>query len=338
MLKPAAHLPLVVLLSACASAAEVDELEHVEIEVAERGFRTIPSADAAAITELDAPIERPEAEVPSERAAAGEPYVGPPRLRLAPRPASDADGERWCEDRVIADGFPALRDDGGTYVVVIHEIDAGADEGGRVVVQWRNVVGDAIVDSALPYDGHDTYELTERDPDRGCDRARARIARAIRPVNERLATGWRSLRALPVQLPAPPSWLHDPPPLSAKLSERPVDVLHRNGHFIARVRDVKVLQKLVKTDWLGLPPELTLDAQVPTIMGLYHDAATGFALAQLSYESGSCMSDPTIYTRPIALAPEVVAEADRRAAFVRSWPELEAELEASAELDEPPEE
>lgn len=294
------------LLPACIAPVAVDELDVDDAErLTARGHRTIPDA------------RDPVGHAPRESAPPPATDLGPPRLRLAARPA-DAD-DTWCEAEIIAEGFPAIRQDGSQYVVVIEEIDAGADYDGRTVVQWREVEGDAIATSTEVADGEHTYTLMQDDPDRGCARARARVAAAIRPINDALRTGWRSLRPVPVQLPAPPTWYDEVPEPPAALDQRPVEVFHRNGYFIARVREAKVLQKLVKTDWLGESPEMTLDAYAPTIMGLYHDAESGFAIAELSYESASCMSDPTIYARPLALAPAVVAEAERRAGFVRGW-------------------
>jgi hypothetical protein len=65
---------------------------------------------------------------------------------------------------------------------------------------------------------------------------------------------------------------------------------------------------------------MTLDASEPSILALYHDATTGFAVVELSYESASCMSDPTVHTRTIALLSEVVLEARARAEFLIADP------------------
>lgn len=326
----ASALLLILLASACTAPADVHALELAEHDAdAVLRYRTIP--DARAFAPAVAAIVEPDADTQDESDRPAR-YTGPPRLRLEPL---DRSGDHdWCDDTVIAEGFPAMRDDGQVYVVAIDEIDAGSDIGGRTVVQWRNVADDGVVTANKVYDGEDTYALTESDPEHGCTRARARIAKVLRPLNEGLATGWRSLIAMPVQLPAPPSWDGEPPAPARRLAERPVDVLYRNGYFIARVQDAKVLQKLVKTEWLGTDPEYSLDAYEPTIMGLFRDPATGFAVAMLSYETGSCMSDPTLYPQPIALAPEVVAEAERRAAFVRTWAELAAARDAAEGLDE----
>jgi hypothetical protein len=273
-----------------------EDFEDPETPTIPRGAVTREAAQVPATNELGA------AEVPVE----------PPRLRLLPHDRSG------CGLDVEAHGWPAMRADGGGFAFVNHPISAGADiEEQPFTIDTEGTSGSAVARD-LVYDGATIQAATHGAWGAACDAARRDITARIEAINAKFAS-WRPMTRVPVQDP----WRIDGGPAlpqpTADLHRRPVEALYHGGHFVARVPGVKVLQS-IPMPWRGEEPTQTMGASDPTIMALYVDPPTGFAVAELSYESASCMSDPTIITRPVAVAPEVLTEAAARAAFVLSEP------------------
>ena len=202
--------------------------------------------------------------------------------------------------------------------LLLAQLAPAADYDGVLSVEWYRVDDDTKIDDIPISNEEEIGFLDDDDPERRCGRVRARIAEAIAPVNERLATGWRPLARVPVQFPLPWTW-EGGPPAPAEPGRRPVDVLYRNGWFIARVQQVKCSSARRRPRGSDRRRASIAGPMGPRIVGLFHDAATGFALAELNYETSNGIGDPTTYSSPIALSGDVVAEAERRAAFVRSW-------------------
>lgn len=240
------------------------------------------------------------------------PRLGPPRLRLLPNDRSA------CAFEVEAHGWPAMRPDGAAFAFVSHPISAGADfEDQPFAIVTQDVAGTPVASDSV-YDGEAIQAATQGVWGAACRAARRDIAARIEAINAAFAS-WQPMTRVAVQGP----WRIDGGPAlpepAADAHRRPVEALYHGGHFIARVPGVKVLQS-IPMPWRGPEPMHTMGASDPTIMALYVDPPTGFAVAELSYESASCMSDPTIITRPVAVAPEVLAEAAARAAFVLPEP------------------
>lgn len=295
MKRPLPFLPSVLLFVACTAVPEAGDLEAVDPPLATAATPTIPAAADALPASAPAAVEAP-------------------RLRLL-RHARDG----GCDHEVVAVGFPAVSDKGDELAFVQHHDSAGADFSGAMTIETHRVDDTPLV-SAIVVDGEAVYEATGGEWNSECRTARAGIQRRIDEFNATFASGWRPMTRVAVQ----PPWRIEGAPQLAELGDdahaRPVEALYHAGHFVARVRGVKVLQSTPMPGWRGEDPEMTLDATEPTVFALYHDATTGRAVAELSYESASCMSDPNIYTRALDLSPAVVDAAKDRAAFLLADP------------------
>src|SRR5690606_35193770 len=118
-------------------------------------------------------------------------------------------------------------------------------------------------------------------------------------------------------------------PASLPGADRPVEVFYRNGHFIARVRGVRVLQSTPRPEWRQFDDEFcTTSAQIEMV---YFDRPTRLALVHYNYSNGGCLCDDRHYPARIELSAELLAEAERRSLtrFVETHRERLA-----AELDE----
>lgn len=293
-------LLLLGLSSACMAPPVEADYEAAEIDgrVAELALEraAIPDDDGDVVDALAS--LRPRAEAP--------------RLRLAPH----VPGDGGCEHDVVAEGFPAVRFDGGAVAIVDRDDGGNADFVGELAIELRRP-DDVQLSRSVVFDGEAIYEATEHTWGRACRDAREQIAQRIAAINDELAVGWRPMEALPLQA----YWQHGSGPELPALEQlpeparRPAEALYHGGHFIVRVRGVEVLQSTRMPDWRGEEPEMTLDRTDPAVVGVYVDDATGVALAELSYESASCMSDTRVYARGVALAPGVAAKIRARADF-----------------------
>lgn len=297
---------------------EALELELVSIPVAERQEVVAPPV------EVEPEVARAPAARPSVRWKGGTPCTFE---QLDEGAEECMNGIAGCAFEIEYEGFPALSEDGTQVVTFEYAISSGADEDvGLYDVVWRRVEDDAELRRAQLANG----EIIGSDfEDAGaCQRAARQARRAVARVREELREGWHSLPELAVQ-GDPPIWMSygdqeelDEGAGPTPAAERPVEAFHRNGWFILRVRGVTVVHKEARIDWLGLPPEMTLDSTVPNIRALHGDAATGVAVVTMDYESASCMSDSSAVFHVVRLAPEAFETIERRAAYVSRYDEL----------------
>ncbi len=292
-------LPCALLFAACTAVPEVVDVEATD-----------PAVIATAATP-----RIPDATVPATPQAPGVEIVSnAPRLQLLAHASGGG-----CDHEVVAHGFPAIGEDGRAIAFVQHHDSAGADFGGPMTIETRRI-DDSVIASTPVADGEAIYEATDGEWNKACRTARAEIQQRVDAINATFASGWRPMTRVAVQPPWRVEGAPELPELGDDRHARPVEALYHAGHFVARVRGVKVLQSSPIPSWRGEEPEMTMDATEPTVVALYHDAATGRAVAELSYESASCMSDPNIYTRALDLAPAVVAAATDRAAYLVADP------------------
>ncbi|MFO0635520.1 MAG: hypothetical protein U0168_21980 [Nannocystaceae bacterium] len=278
------------LWAGCTAAPVAGDLELAQGEAPQRaGVIAIPdAARPAAPIEVDVASPDPTQDdaasaVPaSARGLLPAADPGPPR-RVQRR------GQGDCGIEVHAIGLPAVATDGDRFVYLQRRDSAGADFGGPITVELRDR-DEGNPESLAVYD-ESFDENVEHPPRRSCRVRRAEVTARIAAINERLATGFRPLQRVAVQWPWRIDGAPELPEPAASGHERPLEALYHGGHFVARVRGVTVVQSS-PSGWRRGDPEQTLDAVEPTVLALYHDAATGLGLAELSYESGSCMSDP----------------------------------------------
>ncbi len=235
-----------------------------------------------------------------------------PRLRLEPRTAGSGD----CEHEVFAEGFPAVRLDGGAIAAVDRDDGGNADFVGELAIELRRR-DESVLSRSIVLDGEAIYEATEGAWGRPCRDEREQIAQRIASINAELAIGWRPMQALPLQ----PYWYRGSGPELPPVDELPepgqraAEALYHGGHFIVRVRGAQVLQSTRMPGWRGEEPEMTLDRSDPAVVGVFVDDATGVGIAELSYESASCMSDSRVYSRAVELSPGVAEKVRAREAF-----------------------
>lgn len=232
-----------------------------------------------------------------------------PRLELVARevdPESEA-----CPYDVVARGFPAVTEDGTTLVdVSSHGAPNGDfDDGLELELTW------------LDPDATRVDQIYARDDDDrdGCEQARQLAGLRVATLNARLARhAWSPLERLDAFY-SQPGWLEYHGNLTGEEDEalatltgeqRPVEVFYRNGHFIARVRAMKVLQDVPRPKWQQHDDEFCLtDAQISSVE---FDPRTKVALVRYNYSSGGCLCDDRGYVARIELTDAVVAEAARR--------------------------
>lgn len=311
------------LFSGCAPASGGSSIELAGHRGFEHGLTeavpTIPTVVRSVATGpslADYPPPSTEAEPAAEDEEPATPHgvlpppdPGPPRLRLLPSSRSS------CDYAVEARGFPAIRLDGSQFAFVYAPVSPGADYDDQPLLISTHTLTDEAIAHVEVVDGEEVYTASNGRWGKACRAKREEIAARIATLNASFAEGWRPLVRVPVQWPWHVNAGAALPEVPADGHARPVEVLYHAGHFVARVRGMKVLQS-TPMPWRHEEPEWTPDAPDPAILALYHDATTGFAVAELSYESASCISDPTVHTAVIELSPEVVAEARARAEFL----------------------
>lgn len=257
----------------------------------------------------------PEAPPPTPATVSVQKAVTPRLLLHRPDPQDDR-----CDIAVEAEGLPAIARDGSLVAIFIEETYAGADESGPIAVEWRRPDGTRarileLADQATLL-GHNLSIPAER-----CAEAAQTAERAIARINAILAR-YRALAELPVETISSPGSGQREVEMPVDPHQRPVEVVYRNGRFVGRVRGVKLLQSDPYPTWRGDPPDMTLDRTDPAITALHYDPQTRIAVAALSYESMSCMSDPSIHPELVSLAPALVSEAHARAHLLHrddSW-------------------
>ena len=249
-------------------------------------------------------------------------YDGPPQLEVVVADFGETNGV-VCPFDVEARGFPIISDDGSTLV------DASAFRGSVQVegekamrLTWFEGADDVRVNQVYP-------TLVEDPPDHGeplgpyCKPVEARVRERVAQLNAELdARSWRRLEALDA--------LYSNPGIASSMSvndglsgeyvdevitclaaaDRPIEVYYRNGHLIARIRGIRVLQDLERPEWRQRATEFcTSDAQIEA---LEFDRATKQALVRFNYFDGGCLCENGVQVRRIELSPELFAEIDQR--------------------------
>ncbi|MBX7077856.1 MAG: hypothetical protein K1X88_01635 [Nannocystaceae bacterium] len=295
----------------CTAAPVAGELVLEQREVPARaGMIAIPDAarPAAPVQPLPASAEAP-ALPPTMPGVLPPEDAGPPRLWLAR-------SEQDCSIEVRTAGFPAVAIGGDHFVAVQRDDGGNADFEGPTTVELRDRDGGSL-ESLAVFDEMAVFgDVDEASVARTCRRERAAVRARIAAINERLATGFRPLRRVPVQFPWRLAGAPALPELDADPHQRPLEALYRGGRFVTRVRGVRVVQSTPVTGWRRGDPEQTLDSVVPTVLALYHDDATGLGLAALSYESASCMSDSNTYLRVVELTDATLRAAAERSRWL----------------------
>jgi hypothetical protein len=96
-------------------------------------------------------------------------------------------------------------------------------------------------------------------------------------------------------------------------ADRPVEVYYHAEHFMARVRDLKVLQKTPRPKWRHSQYNNEFCGEQVLVSGIEFDRATGLAVVSYNFDSeGGCLcDDPGSFGR-IELSAELLAEVEIR--------------------------
>lgn len=233
-----------------------------------------------------------------------------PRLELVAREFDPEDG--LCPYDVEPRAFPAI-DESGTVVEVTGFSPPNADFPDEVELRVLWLDADAThVDSIV-------QRLDDHPEEEGaCEQAISRARERVAAVNAKLASRtWRALEQLDAYYSAPGFGLQqaqtgyeDEVLASLPGAERPVEIYYRNGHFIARIRGVRVLQDDLQPQWRQRDNEFCLsDAQ---IQSLELDRPSKLALVRYNYSSGGCLCDDREYVARLELSDELLAAAEQR--------------------------
>lgn len=245
-----------------------------------------------------------------------------PRLELVAREFDPEDG--LCPYDVEPRGFPAI-DDGGTLVDVSGFSPPNADFADEVELRVLWLDADATHVDPI-------YQRLDEYPEGACEQAIQRARERVAAVNAKLVSRiWRPLEQLDAFYSAPgfvfqqaQSGYEDEVLASLPGVDRPVEIYYRNGHFIARIRGVRVLQDELRPQWQQHDNEFCLsDAQ---IQSLEIDPASKLALVRYNYSGGGCLCDDREYVARLELSDELLAAAEQRstAKFVAAQRELMA--------------
>lgn len=276
--------------------------------------QTPEPAEAAPAVEAGSAIAGVEVE------EVGRPHVGPqPKLEVVPHEFSEdrlADGV--CPYKIQPYGLPAITDDGTTLLA------------GKSVDIWPRRVYLEL--TWLDADGTRKETISHgRSDDEGCDAEIERAREEVAALNAKLQSQtWRPLEPLDVLYSKP--GIHavrerlpgggeladlDEVIESLPIADRPIEVFYNGGHFIARVRDLKVLQKTPQAEWPkawyaeGFTDESC--EQEVLISAVAFDRKTRIAVGDYNFDmEGGCLcEDPGRFVR-FELSPELIAEAERR--------------------------
>ena len=287
------------------------------------------------VVSIPAAKPRPPAPKPAAPAPPAEIIAlpaGRPALFFHDRcdPADEMDeclpGIGECRFAVTSEGFPAISLDGTQVVAYEQTSSSGADmDMGTYEVVWRSTEDDRELRRVRLADGSAVGRSSEWGEDaKACAEEAEAVGHAVASVEAELRDGWRSLPPLAVEVPLDENrrMMMSEEELAAwqaprAPAARPVEALYRSGFFYLRVKGIEVLLEETHTDWLGDPPEMTLNSFTPNIRALWGDATAGVAVVAMDYESGSCMSSTDAVYHVVRPSPEAFAEIEARAANVR---------------------
>lgn len=240
--------------------------------------------------------------------------AGQPHLELVLEPAHDMHPNSVCNYVVEPRGFPAIDVAGTTLIDVDAHVDSNSDGEDEYMLLSRFTPGQAPREQ-LVYDRGDDfdYDATAGTTTSHCDAALERLREDVDAINTELAgTTWRGLERLDVvgidayegHGQAWAARIEALPP-----DQRPVEILYRDDHFIARVRKVEVLAEIERPQWQGRQP---LCSRMPKMTGVAVDRASGLALVEFDHYDGACMCPMHEYVDLVQLPNALLAEVDRR--------------------------
>jgi hypothetical protein len=223
-----------------------------------------------------------------------------------------------CPYTIQPHALPAISDDGTTLLAA------------KTVDVWPT---DVYVELTwLDADGTRVEKIyNKRSDDETCDAATESVREEVAALNAKLASQtWRPLEPLDVLYSNP--GIHavrerlpgggelaglDEVLESLPIADRPIEVFYHGGHFIARVRDQKVLQKTPQPEWpkAWYTEGFTSESceQEVLISAVAFDRKTSIAVVDYNFDmEGGCLcSDPGRFVR-LELSSELIAEAERR--------------------------
>lgn len=273
-----------------------------------------PEPDSWELVEADPSIEAHAGfQHQPERARLVDPN-SQPRLELVARDY-DLEVDGLCPFAVETRGFPAISEDGTTLVDAYGYTPNNSDHvDARMELTWLDVDRTRV---DFVYNRSDHYPEAEDFP--GCDAVLKGVRKQVAKLNTKLASrSWRSLESLDAFYSAPGflrsqerlDWAPDEVMASLAGADRPIEVYFRNGHFIARVRGLRVLQDTPRPEWRLLEDEFCkTEAQIHAID---FDRATRLALVRYNYDSGACLCDGRDYVGRIELSAELLDAATQR--------------------------
>jgi hypothetical protein len=265
-------------------------------------------------------VEAASAIVAAEVEQLGRPPVGPqPKLEVVPHEFSEeALGEGVCPYKIQPHALPAISED-GTTLLAAKSVDVWPDNV-YLELTWLDAGGTR----------KETLD-NGRSQDESCDAELERAGEEVAALNAKLASQtWRPLQPLDVLYSKPGvhalrerlpggGELADPDEVleSLPVADRPIEVFYHGGHFIARVRDLKVLQKTPQPEWpKAWYTEGWTDEgceQEVLISAVAFDPETRIAVVDYNFDfEGGCLcEDPGRFVR-VELSAELIAEAERR--------------------------
>jgi hypothetical protein len=221
-----------------------------------------------------------------------------------------------CPYGVEARGFPAIAEDQPLVVEAYGFVPGNADsDQEQMDLRWLNT--DGTLDEEIYWRGDDFTH--------GCKQSIQQVGDRVAELNARLANHtWRPLEALDAFYSQPGfvGWnmeftgVEDQALASLTSDNRPIEVFYRNGHLIARVRGIKVLQVTPRPDWRDPKDEFCdPDAQIHRVL---IDRATKLAVVRYNHHNGGCLCDDHEHLSIVELSDAWLAEIDRRstAAFI----------------------
>jgi hypothetical protein len=257
--------------------------------------------------------------------APARPAVDPstqPRLEVVSRKLDAEQREMGlCPFEVQYHAFPAISADDDTTLVAAQTAELSrVPKEYFVQLTWLGVDETRTV----PVYNHGEAEPYPEET-QSCPGTRERVDEQVTALNTELASHtWRPLETFDV-LYSKPGWaeahrlfpdggeLVDRDEVLASLRgvDRPIEVFYNGGHFIARVRDLEVLQKTPRPEWYQTYNEFC--GMQTFISSVEFDRATRHALVRYNFdESGGCLcDDPHAFGR-IELSPELLAAAEQR--------------------------
>lgn len=220
----------------------------------------------------------------------------------------------FCPYVVESRGFPAIDVAGTMLVDVEAHVDSNSDGEDEYMLLSVFVPGQ-LPREQLVFDRGDDFEFDEstRTSISHCDAALEQLREEVDIINAELASRtWRALGYLDVV--GVDAYMAAGQNLDQRiealpLDQRPVEVLYRGGHFIARVRQAEVLVEIERPRWRGLSE---ICSRTPKINYVLADRATGLALVMFDHYNGACTCPMHEYADVVQLPSSLFAEVDRR--------------------------